>query len=57
MESWGLGVALLGLAVCIWAYWSQKARIEIEKEKTKQMELQAKIDQDGRGGDAGEHGA
>jgi hypothetical protein len=38
---------LTGLGLCIalpiLAYWSQKAKIEVEREKTKQLELQLSI--------------
>ena len=36
------GLGLL-FALPIWAYWSQKAKIEVEREKTKQLELQLNI--------------
>ena len=38
------GFAMVGfglmLALPIWANWSQKAKIEVERQKTKQLELQ-----------------
>ena len=44
LEGFGLMTGLgLMIALPLWAYWSQKAKIEIEREKTKQLELQLNI--------------